>query len=53
MEYISKIESANDLTLMLGLNITIYPVGYHKFCSLLWLCVEERGWSCLERDIRL
>ena len=53
MEYSSKIESANDLMSMLGLNKTMYPVGYRKFCSFLWLCVEERGWLCLEKGIRL
>ena len=36
--------------LMLGLNETM--VRYGKQCSLAWSCVEERGWSCLEKSIR-
>ena len=27
-------------------------VGYGKLCSLVWSCVEERGWSCLRMGIR-
>ena len=27
------------------------PFGYGKQCSLVWQCVEERGWSCLEKGI--
>ena len=27
-------------------------VGYGKQCLLVWSCVEERGWSCLEMGIR-
>ena len=27
-------------------------VGYVKQCSLVWSCVVERGWPCLEKGIR-
>ena len=27
-------------------------VGYGKQCSLVWPCVEERGWSCVENGVR-
>ena len=27
-------------------------VGYGKQCSLVWSCVDERGWSCIEKGIR-
>ena len=37
--------------LMLGLNET-RSVGYGKQCWLVWSCVEESGWSCLEKGIR-
>ena len=26
-------------------------VGYGKQCSLVWSCVEERGWSLLKKGI--
>ena len=26
-------------------------VGYGKQCSLVWSCVEERGWSCFKKGI--
>ena len=28
-------------------------VGYVIKCSLIWLCDEEGGWSCLEKGIRV
>ena len=37
---------SRDLMFMLGLNETI-----DQF-SLVWSCVEERGWPCLEKGIR-
>ena len=40
-----------DLMLMLGLSETNRSVGYGRQCSLVWSCVEERGWSCLEKGI--
>ena len=27
-------------------------VGHSKQCSLVWSCVEERGWLSLEKGIR-
>ena len=42
---------STDLMLMLGLNET-ESVGYSKQCSLVWSCVEERGWSHVEKGIR-
>ena len=34
---------ANNLLLMLGLNVTICNcLSYDKQCSLVWSCVEER-----------
>ena len=26
-------------------------VVYGKQCSLVWSCVEERGWSCLKKGL--
>ena len=39
-----------DLMFMLGLSETIDQLSMAQ-CSLVWLCVEERGWPCLEKDI--
>ena len=37
---------------MLGLIEIIDQLAIDKQCSLVWSCVEERGWSCLEKGIR-
>ena len=42
-------ERSTDL--MLGLNETTDQLAMAKQCSLAWSCVEERGWSCLEKGI--
>ena len=39
-----------DLMFMLGLKETIYQLTIAN-CSLVWSCVEERGWSCLMKGI--
>ena len=46
-------KGAKDLMFMLGLNETIKSVDCGKQCSLVWSCVEEPGWSCLEMGMRL
>ena len=40
-----------DLMFMMGLMKT-RKIDYGKKCSLVWSCVEERGWLHLERGIR-
>ena len=37
-----------ELMFMLGLNETIDQLANGN-CSLVWSCVEERIWSCLEK----
>ena len=36
----------------IGFELNHRSVGYSKQCPLLWSCVEESGWSCLEKGIR-
>ena len=45
MEYRSKTEK------IFGFAGNYGSVGYGKQCSLQWSCVEERGWSRLEKGI--
>ena len=35
---------------MLDLNETIDQLAMAN-CALVWWCVEERGWSCLDKGI--
>ena len=35
-----------------GLEGKYRSVGYGKQYLLVWSCVEERGWSCLEKGIK-
>ena len=42
---------STHLMLMLGLNESIDQ--FLGQCSLVWSCVEERGWSRLEKGISL
>ena len=41
----------SDMILILGLNVR--SVCYDKQCALVWSCVEEKSWSCLEKTTRL
>ena len=38
-----------EVMFILGLNETVDQLAQ---CSLVRTCVEERGWSCLEKGIR-
>ena len=38
------------VTLTLGFSETIDQLAMAQ-CSLVWSCVEERGWLCLENGI--
>ena len=37
--------------LLLGLNEATYQLAMGRQCSLVWSCVEEGGWSCLEKRL--
>ena len=39
------------LMFMLGLSENIGQLAMKKQCSLVWSCVEVRGWSCFEKGI--
>ena len=34
-----------------GLEGNYISAGYGKQCSLVWSCVEERGWSHLKKSV--
>ena len=42
---------STNLMLMLGLNHN-RSAGCVKQCSLVWLCIDERKWSCPKKGIR-
>ena len=41
---------STDLMFVLHLSETLDQLAIAS-CSLVWSCVEERGWSCLEKVI--
>ena len=42
----------NGFNVHVGIELSHRSVGYGKQCSLVLSCVEERGWSHLEKGIR-
>ena len=44
-------QRSTDLMFMLALNKTIDQLAMANSVKV-WACVLERGWSCLEQDIR-
>ena len=41
-----------DLVLMSGFNEAVGKVSIANSCSLVMSCVEQRGWSCVEKGTR-
>ena len=49
-----QVKGGKNLMWMLGLNETIDQLAMaSKQCLLAWSCVEERGWSCTLKGIRV
>ena len=43
---------ADKFDVRAGFEVNYLSVGYGKQCLLAWPCVEERGWSSLEKGVR-
>ena len=49
MEYSSETDKDLRSDTAVGFESNNRPVGYGKRCALVWSCVEDRGWSCVEK----